>query len=106
MKNKIWYKPTEEKPITYSNIIMEFPKPFGNQLSEDEQDPVYECYQMKYYGDGDNHEWEVFKQCNRWCYLDDLIQCSEDICTISDTFLDKHPEYEDWFKLNFDYLEK
>ena len=105
MKNNIWHKPSEEKPTSYTNVVMEFLKPYGNQIPEDEQEPIYECYEMKYYGDGDNYEWNIFEQCNRWCYLDDLVQCSKDICTISDVFLKKNEEYKEWFDLNFDYLK-
>lgn len=96
----IWHS-KDEKPIPYMNVVMEFDKPYGDQLSNEEQDPAYECVEMKYYGDGDGHEWKWLKQCNRWAYLEDLVQCSEDILNIINVFLREKPEFKDWIKINF-----
>ncbi|MCM1497295.1 MAG: hypothetical protein NC124_02400 [Clostridium sp.] len=71
--NSLWKTP-DEKPIAYCKVVMEFKRPYGDQIPEDEQDPVYECYEMRYYGDGDGCEWEYLKQCSRWCYLEDLVK--------------------------------
>lgn len=69
---KIWHS-NKQKPIPYKLVVMEFDKPFGDQLPPDEQESVYECYEMRYYGDGNGREWQAFKQCNRWAYLEDII---------------------------------
>lgn len=73
----IWHK-NNEKPMPYKILVMEFDKPFGDQLPKEEQDAVYECYEMRYYGDGNGREWQALKQCNRWAYLDELVSDNEE----------------------------
>lgn len=73
----IWHK-NNEKPMPYKMLVMEFDKPFGDQLPKEEQDAVYECYEMRYYGDGNGREWQALKQCNRWAYLDELVSDNEE----------------------------
>lgn len=68
----IWHK-NYEKPMSHKLTVMEFDKPFGDQLPKEEQDAVYECYEMRYFGDGNGREWQILKQCNRWAYLDELV---------------------------------
>lgn len=96
----IWHS-KDEKPLPYNNVVMEFDRPFGDQLPDDEQDSAYECVMMRYYGDGDGHEWVWLKQCNRWSYLDDLVQCSKDILNITNVFLKEKPEFKKWIEKNF-----
>ncbi len=105
MKNSMW-KTNNEIPTTYVNVVMKFDEPFGDQLPKDEQDPEYECIEMRDPGDGNDLCWQWFEQCSTWCYLDDLIRCSKDICSIAEKFLEKNIEFEDWVGMNFEYLEK
>lgn len=105
MKNNIW-KTNNEIPETYINVVMEFDEPFGNQIPKDEQDPEYECIEMRDPGDGDDLCWQWFEQCSRWCYLDDLVKCSHDITSIAKTLVETNELYDKWLVKNFDYLEK
>lgn len=78
------WKTKETIPTTYCNVILKFNKPFGDQLPEDEQDPSYYCLELKEVGDGDNHEYDIFNQCDCWCYLDELISLNDEIEFMSD----------------------
>lgn len=73
------WKTKDELPTTYCLVILKFNKPFGDQMPEDEQDPSYYCIELKEDGDGDNHEYEIFNQCDCWCYLDELIDLKDQI---------------------------
>ena len=105
MKNNIWHS-VNELPTTYINIVVKFDLPFGDQIPADEQDPYYDCFDLR--DEDDDGSWSMnrFKQCSIWCYLDDLVRCSEDIYTISNKLLEKNHELKDWFDVNFDYLKR
>lgn len=80
------WKTKEELPITYCLVVLKFNKPFGDQLPEDEQDPSYYCLELREEGDGDNREYEIFEQCDCWCYLDELINLKDKIDFFHDQY--------------------